>query len=212
MRTATSEEEQDQIMAELNRQKTIVAKKHQAQKENYSKNLQERLRSRKQKSLQAEINREKDLAEAELESLEKQQREMVAQALSRTQTTTEKSKIVEINLEEYDTGNPLALLTELPVLKSIQSYEEKLRSQLSYLGGKSGQVLGSLDAPFLDILDAQIGGQKQSLSVLEQIPKESEVVFEMGCQLMDEMFFKLDVPVVKLLIARFSIKNTKSSR
>ena len=85
----------------------------------------------------------------------------------------------------------------------IQSYEEKLRSQLSYLGGKSGHVLGSLDAPFLDILDAQIGSQKQSLSVLEQIPKESEVVFEMGCQLMDEMCFKLDVPVVKLLIARF---------
>ena len=203
MRTATSEAEQDQIMAELNRQKTIIAKKHQTQKENYSKNLQERLRSRKQKSLQAEINREKDLAEAELESLEKQQREMVAQALSRTQTTIEKSNKVEINLEDYDNGNPLALLTELPVLKSIQSYEEKLRSQLSYLGGKSGRVLGSLDAHFLDILDAQIGSQKQSLSVLEQIPKESEVVFEMGCQLLDEMCFKLDVPVVKLLIARF---------
>ena len=202
LRTATSSAEQEEIMTELNRQKTMIAKKHQTQKENYSKNLQERLRSRKQNAVANEIKQQKAMATAELENLERQQLDMATTTKLQTQTNVEMSQKVEINLDDYDTTNPLALLTELPVLKSIQNYEEKLRSQLSNLGGKSGQVLGSFDAPFLDIFDAQIGNSRQKLSVLDKPPEELQVVFEMGSELLDEMCLRLEVPIAKLLIAR----------
>ena len=141
---------------------------------------------------------EQDVAKLQLDQITKQQKELTKSTLLDQESKPKKE--MQLDLSQYDSSNPLALLTELPVLKSIQNFEEKLAAQISQVGTKGGLVHGSLDAPFIDVFDAQLP-QSGTLVVLEKIPFEYQSIYEMGCQLLDEMCIKLDVQMVKLLVA-----------
>lgn len=175
-----------------------MAKKHASQKDAHKLALEERIRQRKEadKLKESQINAEKERAKIELESLQNEQNKLRTDTL----LPDKKTQKVTLDLTNYDSGNPLALLTELPVLKTIQNFEQKLLHQMEQFS-KQDKVLGSFDSPFIDIFDAQMNNSP-SLVVLEKIPVEMEQIFEMASQIMDDLCVKMSVQVVKLLVAQ----------
>ena len=144
------------------------------------------------------IDDEKAAAIAELENFDAQTEQIKQKSVKNEKSGS--SEKIALDLSQYNSSNPLALLMELPILKSIQNYEEKLSKQLSQIGSVGGDVLGAIDSPFIDIVDVQLS-QTPKLVVLENIPSDCRVAYEMACQLLDEMCIKLEIQIVKLLVA-----------
>jgi len=104
-------------MANLNAQKDILNAKYADRHAAHRKQIEERLRAR-----QAQ-NAQKAQLEAELSDLNQ-----LDFSLPSEQELHE--QVMQLDVSEY-AANPLAILKELPVMKSIQEFEKRIAEQMT---------------------------------------------------------------------------------
>ncbi|CAG5112709.1 Oidioi.mRNA.OKI2018_I69.chr2.g6892.t1.cds [Oikopleura dioica] len=184
IREAASDEDVDQLMADLNAQKDILNAKYANRHAAHRKQIEERLRARQVK------NAQKAQLEAELSDLNQLDFSLPTEEELREQ-------VLQLDVSEY-AANPLAILKELPVMKSIQEFEKRIAEQMTLDANKP--VKGSIGMPFIDVFDIE-NPTNGELSVIEKCPEELKPNFEMATRLMDELCSRVNAQIPTLLIA-----------
>ena len=171
-------------MADLNAQKDILNAKYADRHAAHRKQIEERLRAR-----QAQ-NAQKAQLEAELSDLNQLDFSLPSEEELREQ-------VMQLDVSEY-AANPLAILKELPVMKSIQEFEKRIAEQMTLDANKP--VKGAVEMPFIDVFDVENPSDGE-LSVVENCPDELKPNFEMATRLMDELCSRVNAQIPTLLIA-----------
>ena len=95
----------------------------------------------------------------------------------------------------YDSSDPLALLTEMPVFEELKSLEQNLIQEVRHQ-----RVLGSVDSNFIDIKDAEFINEGK-LTVINSLQPEQQAVLKFGVALLNHLCDKLDLEETEICIA-----------
>ena len=188
LKNAKDEDESKAILEELGRQKTQIDADLMRRKKAQNDRLKDRIRAKR-------LNAQKEKTKLD-EEIQEVRREVPEAELYQAQTMTSNPLKLVPSSFQYDSSDPLALLTELPVFKELKDLEESLKARQE----GHQRVLGAIDSNFIDLKDAEYRNEGK-LQILKDLEENHKTVFNFGSSLVNHLCARLDLEPVKILVA-----------